>query len=128
MKLLSFLLIAVTLCVAAFGQSPIFSTELPAEVAGKTDLWVARLDPTAAEPDGAIFMVQRQFLKRYSVARENGYPWSWAPLSAVFLQLDRKIPPANNELTEENQRLQKRIREAVYLLSLELTATEAGTK
>jgi hypothetical protein len=125
MKLLSILLIAVTLCVSAFGQSPIFSTDLPAEVAGKTDLWVARLDPTTAEPDGAIFMVQRQFLKRYAVARENGYPWSWAPLSAVFLQLDRKIPPANDELTAENQ---KRIREAVYLLSLELTATETGQK
>lgn len=128
MKLLSILLLAVTLCAAAFGNSNLFSTELPAEISGKTDLWVARLDATTAEPDGALFMVQRQFLKRYAVARENGYPWSWAPLSAVFLQLDRKMPAPATQLIAENQRLQTRIREAVDLLSPELTATETGPK
>lgn len=69
-------------------QGSPFETTLPAEVAGKTDLWVAKLDPCPTDPEGAVYMVQRRFLGNYAQGRVNGYPWSWAPLKDVLRVLD----------------------------------------
>jgi len=118
MRYLVFL--ALVLSGALLAAPPPFTTDLPAELVGKTDLWLARLEPSPGDPEGGLYMVQRRFLGRYSDARARGYPWSWAPLPAVFDAFDRSTqPPSDLEIKAEraeSERLRARIRAAVSIL------------
>lgn len=99
-------------------EQPLFSSTLPAETEGKTDLWVTKLDPCPSDPAGAVYMIQRRFLPTYARGRANGYPWTWAPLSEVLRRLDQPATPAPvRDQTEELARYRAAIAKALESLS-----------
>ena len=114
------------LATIAFADKAIFTTTLPPAIEGKTDLWVAKFNPTKEEPSGGLFVVPRHSLGNYAAARARGYLWSWAPLTEVFDLLDGTatvpvpvpVPVPDAALKAENEALKKRIRDAVVILGV----------
>jgi len=115
--------LALTPALAAHStpDKAIFTSTLPQEIDGMTDLWVVKFAPTKEEPEGGLYVVPRHVLRRYSEARTRGFLWDWAPLKEVIYFLDDAVRPppvqsADDALRAENEALKKRIRDAVILL------------